>query len=65
MEGLTILTSQERDYIINTLFTWLFQIFLTDPTEEDISALVHLLSNYLGALFIMFAFDLLFAKALC
>ena len=54
MEGLILLTSRERDYIINTLLAWLFQIFLAQPSRDDISALIHLLSNYLGAFSIPF-----------
>ncbi len=56
IDGLVLLTSEERHYIIDTLFTWLFQIFLTGPTEDDISALIRLLSNYLGALLIAISF---------
>ena len=54
IDRLVLLTSQERDYIIDTLYTWLFQIFLTGPSEDDISALIRLLSNYLGTLHIAF-----------
>lgn len=48
MNELTGLTSQERHCIITTLITWLFQIFIAGPTRDDVSALIHLLSNYLG-----------------
>ena len=54
IDGLVLLTSQERDYIINTLLTWLFQIFLSRPTRDDTSSLIHILSNYLGAFYFAF-----------
>ena len=62
IDRLVLLTSQERDYIIDTLYTWLFQIFLTGPSEDDISALIRLLSSYLGALHIAFGLPFICQK---
>ena len=54
--GLTKLTSQERHCILNTLLSWIFRIFLIGPSRDDVSALIHLLSNYLGTSEIFFVF---------
>ena len=54
--GLTKLTSQERHCILNTLLSWIFRIFLIGPSRDDVSALIHLLSNYLGTSEIYFVF---------
>jgi hypothetical protein len=52
----TRLTSQERHYLIDTLLAWIFHVFLTGPSMDDVSALMHLLSNYLGTFLVSFVY---------
>ena len=58
------LIRDERRYVLDTLLSWVYQIFSTGPNFADLNLYLHVISKYLGKSPLQF-FMIMFSESMC